>query len=87
MDDLFEKVEIAQRAVDVLSRRDGVDLSPEAAKKRTEGVWLKEDTGIAFEALKAAQKEAVQFHEGVYIKERDAMAAEGLLKPRRSKRN
>lgn len=87
MDELFEKVDIAQRAVDVLSRRDGVDLSPEALMKRTEGFWLKEDTGEAFKTLRAARKKAGEFHNNVYIKERDAMTAEGLLEPRPSKRN
>lgn len=87
MDELFEQVDDAQRALDALAERDGVDLSIETLAKRTEGLWLQPDTGEALKALRAAQKKAGEFHDGTYAKERDEMTALGFLKPRPGKAN
>lgn len=82
MDELFAEVDKAQRELDLLARRDGVDLSPKALMKLTEGIYLQADTGAALKALRAAERKAGEFHDTVYVKERDAMTAAGLLKPR-----
>lgn len=87
MDELFEKVEDAQRALDILAERDGIDLSPEAIAKKTEGLWLQSDTSAALKHLKRVRKEAVEYHDGTYVKERDELTALGILKRRPGKRN